>query len=48
MAAEPARGAVVSTGELVSARRAGPGWIAVFGGNAAQREALLRSLRTTP
>jgi hypothetical protein len=31
----------------ISARRAGPGWLVVFGGRAAERERVLRTLRVT-
>jgi hypothetical protein len=45
MAAEPAKGAIVSPGRLVSARRAGSAWLVVFGGqSAAERTRVLRQL----
>lgn len=46
MAAEPA--GIVATSDLMSAKRAGPGWLAVYGNNRALRERLLRVLRATP
>lgn len=48
MASEPAPGAIVATGALLSARRAGPGWLAVFGGTARQRAQLLSVLSAKP
>jgi hypothetical protein len=38
-------GQIVSASGFTSARRAGPGWIAVFGGTPMLRAALLRALR---
>jgi hypothetical protein len=48
MASEPAPGAIVATGALLSARRTGPGWLAVFGGTARQRAQLLSALSASP
>jgi hypothetical protein len=48
MASEPAPGAIVATGRLLSARRAGPGWLAVFGGTASQRAQLVSVLSASP
>jgi len=45
MTAEPA--GVATTTRLTSARRAGVGWVSVFGGSASQRAQLLRALRVT-
>ena len=43
MASEPA--GIVETGRLTSARRAGDGWLMVYGADAELRERLLRAIR---
>jgi hypothetical protein len=45
MTAEPA--GIAKTTRLTSARRAGVGWVSVFGGSASQRAQLLQALRVT-
>ncbi|MBE2314582.1 RNA polymerase sigma factor [Solirubrobacter sp. CPCC 204708] len=48
-AADPDRTAprIPSTGEPLTARREGPGWLVVYGGSERQRERALRDLRVT-